>query len=282
MSKEIPQLEQEQMKKLADLGDRLRQLREERLLTLQQVAAKTMIQPRLLHAIEAGKLHELPEPVYIQGFIKHYADALGLDGAVFSKAFPTEPDIRSIQPSWKDSPAAQLRPIHLYVAYVLLIAVAIGGLSYLMRRSASWVTGGIKPELVTVTQATVGEEATTTAGTSQPPATANPIAVDNPNPSEISGKAVRVDITLTGQSWLRIQADGKTEFQGILPEGTQKTWMAESQLIVRAGNAGAVLLSYNKGEAELMGALGAVEEKTFSTDQKAASIARPDSDLIPR
>jgi len=50
-----------------------------------------MIQPRVIRAIEAGNLKELPEGVYIRGFLRRYADALGLDGHALASEFPLEP-----------------------------------------------------------------------------------------------------------------------------------------------------------------------------------------------
>lgn len=259
----VSQAEQNQLDKLAEIGAYLRQAREDRLLTLDQVAAKTLIQARLLNAIEHGKLHQLPEPIYIRGFIKRYADALGLSGAEIANAFPTGPGLRTIQPSWKDSPAAQLRPIHLYLVYILLIVTAVSGLSYLMSRSASWVSA----ETSNVIQAPATEapatEATASPTASPSPQAATPAAPDKP---------VRVAITLTEQSWLRVEVDGQTDFQGILPEGTERTWMAENELKVRAGNAGGVRVSYNESEPESMGASGDVEERIFSVSQDSASL----------
>jgi hypothetical protein len=71
---------------------------------------------------------------------------------------------------------------------------------------------------------------------------------------------------------VRIKADGKTEFEGILTEGTQRTWTADSQITIRAGNAGAVMVAYNEGQSTRLGAPGAVEEVKFPTDQQAASL----------
>jgi cytoskeletal protein RodZ len=147
MNKETSKLEQEQIQRLAEIGDRLRQLREEHSLTLEQVATKTMIQSRILNAIETGRLDQLPEPIYIQGFIKRYANALGINGSELAKEFPVEQSLQAAQssaPSWKDSPQAQLRPMHLYAAYLLLIVAAISGLSYLISRSSSYKFAGLE------------------------------------------------------------------------------------------------------------------------------------------
>jgi cytoskeletal protein RodZ len=263
------QLEQNQLDKLAEIGAYLRQARETRLLTLDQIATKTLIQARLLNAIEDGKLNQLPEPVYIRGFIKRYADALGLNGSEVANAFPTGPGLRAIQPSWKDSPAAQLRPIHLYVVYILLIVAAVSGLSYLMSRSASWVSA----EANNVIQAPAAE--TTTP---EPASSPNAAPVPQATAPALPDKPVRVAITLTEQSWLRVEVDGQTDFQGILPEGTERTWTANDELKIRAGNAGGVQVSYNESQPERMGGSGNVEEVTFSASQDSASL--PDASAL--
>jgi cytoskeletal protein RodZ len=268
MRKDTSQLERRQSEKLVELGDYLRKAREERFLDLEEIASATLIQPRLLRAIEAGQLSQLPEPVYIKGLIKRYADFLGFHGNRFADEFPLESNIRAIHPSWQDSPAAQLRPIHLYVAYILLIITAISGLSYLMNRSGSLArSSGVTFQL----------PAGSLSKRSQPQPTGAP-KDDDLLPTRLNGsspnpdKPVRVDITLTAQSWLRVDVDGKTEYEGTLPEGSQKTWTADNKLTLRAGNAGGVILAYNNGQPERLGAPGSVKEITFSAPQQSASL----------
>lgn len=262
MTRRPENLQEEQIRRLSELGASLRQARQDLSLSLEDMAAKTMIRAGILSAIEQGRLNQLPEPVYIQGFIRRYADALGLDGVQVSSRFPTRLELRGMQPSWKNTPAAQLRPIHLYAIYVALIMAAISSLSYMMDRSASWSTVTIPAQIPTDPVQTDENDRRQSQGRS-PAATAT---------SPLSDSPVRVDVTLTAQSWLRIDVDGKTEFQGILPEGTQKTWEATSKVTIRAGNAGAVLVAYNNTQAQPMGAAGAVEEKTFAAEERAAAL----------
>jgi len=66
----VPSIEQQRAEKLADLGSTLSLKRQEKQLSLAQVETQTRIRSRFLRAIEAGKLDELPEPVYIQSFIQ--------------------------------------------------------------------------------------------------------------------------------------------------------------------------------------------------------------------
>lgn len=253
MTRDVSQLQQEQVERLIQIGAYLHHVREESALTLEEVAARTMIQPRLLRAVEEGKLYQLPEPVYVQGFIRRYAEALGLDGIEFAEAFPAEKSLTVAQSSWKDSPAAQLRPLHLYIAYVALIVASVSLLSLIVGRSAT------APSVSVRTNPTAGAPQTGSKLTS-PSETARPTV----NRSPESDKPVRVAVKLTSQSWLEVEADGAVKLAEVLPEGTERSWTADQQIRVRAGNAGGVLVTQNGGKAEQMGAPGAVEEKTFS------------------
>ena len=270
---EISLAQNEQAQKLTEIGDYLRQVREQHNLTLEQMAGRTLIQARLLNAIESGNLKPLPEPVYIRGFIKRYSEALGLNGGEIAEAFPIESGLRTVQPSWKDSPAAQLRPLHLWAAYVLLIVAAVSGLSYVISQSSF---NTVRP-----TQATTTDSTAPSPEASRPAVSPSSTVASAASP-DASGLPVRVDMTLTGQSWVRVEVDGKNEFEGVLSEGTQRTFTANEAVKIRAGNAGGVLIAYNDSEAQLMGAPGAVKEMTFSLDQNSASLPNSSANPLPQ
>ncbi|MEB3291831.1 MAG: helix-turn-helix domain-containing protein, partial [Synechococcales bacterium] len=80
MRRHVLQVRQLQAEKLTELGVRLCEGRKLLGMSLDEVASKTHIQQRLLRAIETGNLDDLPEPVYIQSFIRQYANAIGLNG----------------------------------------------------------------------------------------------------------------------------------------------------------------------------------------------------------
>src|SRR5579883_716262 len=69
---------------LATIGQKLKSAREAQGLTLVQVYERTKIPLNHLQAVEEGNTEDLPEPVYILGFIKRYAECVGLDGQVLS------------------------------------------------------------------------------------------------------------------------------------------------------------------------------------------------------
>src|SRR5688572_23247736 len=65
----------------ATVGERLRAAREEKALSLEDLAAQTRIPRRHLESLETAAWERLPAPTYTIGFAKSYASAVGLDRA---------------------------------------------------------------------------------------------------------------------------------------------------------------------------------------------------------
>jgi cytoskeletal protein RodZ len=61
------------------VGEILKNARQEKNLTLEEVEAKTKIRKKFLEAIEENNCQKLPSLTYVQGFIKNYAEFLGQD-----------------------------------------------------------------------------------------------------------------------------------------------------------------------------------------------------------
>lgn len=53
---------------MKELGDLLRQAREEQQMTIEEISEKTKIRTAYLEAIEAGDQSALPDEVYVRGF----------------------------------------------------------------------------------------------------------------------------------------------------------------------------------------------------------------------
>lgn len=73
------------------VGQVLKQTREEKFYTLEEVEKATKIRKELLEALEQGQYKKLPPPTFVQGFIKNYGRFLGLDSekllAIFRREF---------------------------------------------------------------------------------------------------------------------------------------------------------------------------------------------------
>ncbi len=240
---------------LLELGTLLQMARQQQRQTLESMASLTLIRPSLLAAIEQGDLDSLPEPVYIRGLIRRYGDALHLDGETLASQFFTP--LRVQRHSWQESPAAQLRPLHLYAAYFLVLVTAVSGLSYLLKRTAPEST--LLPPLEPLSSIeTPAANATTSS---------SPVAALAEAEGAEPQAPIQVEMTLTAQSWLRVTSDGSTKFEGIMQPGDTRLWTADEALTIRAGNAGGVVVSFNNNEAEALGQPGMVKEVTYSPDK---------------
>jgi cytoskeleton protein RodZ len=63
----------------SSLGEFLRQEREKRGITIEQVASATKINVRLLHLLESDQYSELPAKPFIRGFVSAYSRFIGID-----------------------------------------------------------------------------------------------------------------------------------------------------------------------------------------------------------
>ncbi len=79
-----------QQSQLAQIGAFLREKREQQGKSLQDIASSTYIRPQLLSGIETGDPELLPEPIFVQGFIRRYAETLGLKGVELSAQFTVD------------------------------------------------------------------------------------------------------------------------------------------------------------------------------------------------
>lgn len=98
------------------------------------------------------------------------------------------------------------------------------------------------------------------------PSSALTTITPTPSPQEATTTPVEVTLELQDKSWLRVKVDGKTEFEGELKKGDKKTWTAKKEVMVRSGNAGAVLISTNKKQPAPLGSMGSIKQVTFTPE----------------
>ena len=97
----------------------------------------------------------------------------------------------------------------------------------------------------------------------EPPPTAVPDASFEPPSEEPAGELVVVLVLGEEASWLEVFEDQEKAFTGIVLSGVRLTFRAESEIKVKAGNAGTVSVRVNDQEKGLLGETGKVVEKTF-------------------
>lgn len=75
---------------MSELGNRLREAREEKGLTLDDLEEMTKIQKRYLKGIEEGNYDLIPGKFYVRAFIKQYAETVGLDADLVFEEYRSE------------------------------------------------------------------------------------------------------------------------------------------------------------------------------------------------
>src|SRR5215208_7609945 len=78
----------------AEIGRFLEQKRKERGLSLEEVEQATKIRKRYLTGLERANYSILPDAVYARGFLKTYANYLGLDGEALSRQLKSGTKVR--------------------------------------------------------------------------------------------------------------------------------------------------------------------------------------------
>jgi flagellar biosynthesis protein FlhG len=68
-------------------GSTLREYREAKRLSLETIVEKTKIRPAILEALEEDRFGDLPEPVFLRGFLRQLAVCLGLDPGVICREY---------------------------------------------------------------------------------------------------------------------------------------------------------------------------------------------------
>lgn len=162
---------QEREELLRQVGRELRQAREERSLSVSQLYRQTLVPAHQIEALEAGRIHELPEDVYVRGFIRRIANALGLNGIAIADSVPEPDPVKSVVPSWYHATGTplggfQLTSVHLYLGYTALIAGAVGGLSWMSRQVAPGTS--VKTEPTPASQTSMSPKATRAAAITKP------------------------------------------------------------------------------------------------------------------
>jgi cytoskeleton protein RodZ len=121
----------------ARVGDVLANLREARGIELADIASHLRIREQYLASIESGDLSHLPGPTYAIGFVRSYANFLGLDGDEAVRLFKGERDGDAQKATLNfPEPLSESRIPRgalLFVSLVLAL-VAYGGWYYLSSR----------------------------------------------------------------------------------------------------------------------------------------------------
>ncbi|HCP08894.1 MAG TPA: hypothetical protein DIT25_03810 [Candidatus Moranbacteria bacterium] len=134
------------------LGEKLKKLRSERRMSLGEASRNTRIQKKYLEFLEEGQYSNLPADVYVRGFLRSYADFLGVDEKILVKLYEKENEIKKNlekrENSGKKKPPTAGKTIDVssfvftpkLITIGLLILLVSGGIFYLYKEIGSFAS----------------------------------------------------------------------------------------------------------------------------------------------
>lgn len=261
---------------MSELGTRLHQAREGQGLSLAQAAIDTRILQQSLAALEEGAYQRLPSDVAARGFIRNYAQYLGLSPDEMIELYRRE---RGATDQIRVVPATNPPSTRTYVLPgffgVFLVTVALIGLSYVLLNALGRIGDRARTAASIIETATVPPPSplpTVAVSTAPLPAlpprapTAGPApgvgpagvaglpgpaaggALDEATPTPAAPIVLEVVIARASgneNSWVRIQTDGNVAFEGIMRSGEKLVFQAQRRVFVRAGNPPDVSVTVN-------------------------------------
>ena len=224
------------------VGERLRAAREEKGLSLEDVAAQTRIPQRHLESLETADWDKLPAPTYTTGFAKSCATAVGLDRTEIGEQLRGEMGGQRavIHQAEVFEPADPARTMPKWLVFGAIGAVIVVVL--LM----SWLNERSLEQPAEETNTAVAEAPATP--TVPAPAPAAPAAAQGP-----------VVLTATEPAWIQVTDQGKTLFSGELAAGQGYTVPATATApLLKAGKPEAVRVNVGNAVAPPVGPPGKV------------------------
>ncbi len=254
---------------MRELGEYLRQMRENRGVSLEEVAEATKVNIRFLQALEEGQYDILPPEVYIRGFLRAYGEYLGIDPEELftryeaekpkkkKRLFAPKPDIQpqrvieatrmpeggktekiGISDIWH-----YIRAIPAIVYAFALVVIVIGAVIILSIRNNE------PPD--TVSEAIFGD--TTIQRASPSPldediAQEIRISIDTVNAAQALSIAESLTFTIRTKQMvsLYVELDHiKKAFKGVLNPGQRRNWRVKNSLYIETSNPSALKISVN-------------------------------------
>ncbi|MDQ3736831.1 MAG: helix-turn-helix domain-containing protein [Actinomycetota bacterium] len=266
------------------IGPLLEKKRLEKGLSLKEAEQATKIRTRYLKGLEREDPTALPDPVYARGFLKTYANFLGLDGEQLSREFRDhraprreryldyerpqrgEFDQPIINPGGVDD-AERRRisgaTIFTIVLAVLVLAVVIGALYYVGSRS----TGNI-PNNAPEEELVVEHEAEDDSLREEPAAgpESKTVAEDRADDASNEGsEAVQVTVRVVGvPTGLTVLTDGTVASDQFAQPGFSQTFEARRTVTISTANAGAVEVEVDGQNKGRLGQLGKPLTRDFT------------------
>jgi len=272
------------------LGIDLKRIREEKGITLKEIADATRISLRHMQNLESGHYKDLPGGIYNRAFLRAYCEHLGIDTEQILRRYAAETTPTAEKASKPDISVPQQKSrggIHPTFLWSLMLALSVSGLYY----SRGWIASVFSPYFrepavqaipTTLTETetepqpipTQPIQATETpalAFSTESAGSANAIAADAIGPTHEAAletaeylqgsdnlSNIRLKFEVLQKCWISVHSDGHPVAVMLMEPGDKESFGASDRFFLILGNAGGVRLTINGRRAKPLGKSGEV------------------------
>jgi cytoskeleton protein RodZ len=266
----------------------LRLAREQKKITLQQIADQTHISLRQLENLEEGRFSQLPGGMYNRAFIRAYCECLGLDPTGFLQKYeaetPPPPEKTVTLKSRNFRPLMPRRSLSPVLIWSVMLLISIGSLLYSRRwiadffapyfsRSQEMLLAKQAPKLPQAQPAGVPVEHHPVAQHDHSPSTSIPAALPAEGPKEQPPGTLRLEFEVVQRCWVSVTRDSDRVLVKLLEPGEDLSFDAVEKFYIILGNAGGVRLKINGKRAKPPGNSGEVVKMMINAENVSNLLA---------
>jgi cytoskeletal protein RodZ len=266
-------------------GAVLREARERKGMSLQQIAVATKIAPGALEALERDDISRLPGGLFSRAFVRSYAMQVGLDPEETVRDFlahfsndsltvghPTAGTIEDNEAVQSDQRIARTLLRLVLVSLPLVTALVYFGGSRKLPSEPPPASAALIPESeqepLSGSVLPAGDGASPTAGSLDGP--------DAPRaPRDTSPHRLNVRLSTSDECWISVVADSQPAVERLLQAGQAEVVDARQSMVLRAGNAGALNWTINGAVGRPLGSSGQVVTVRVDLENFRSFLALP-------
>ena len=195
-------------------------------LTIEEVVEKTKLHPSVIRDLEEGDLHKI-NPTYLKGFIRIYANFLGVDlGEALEEIPSAQPKTEYPRTTVKKRSFKEIPPhtkkliiqavVGFFIVWIGLIVVrgVFRGITGFFKAQSAKKVERVEKKVVATKPAVNSEE-------------------------------LSVSLTVKRDCFLRVKVDGNLLFEGILSKGSIETWQAKDKMELKISDGSAIYIEVN-------------------------------------
>ena len=279
---------------LSEFGDYLKHAREVHGMSLRELEHVTRIRIKYLTAIEEGDVGVLQSDIQLYGFVRSYAQQVGLDPdntlSMLHQAlqkrsktgllnvFGVKKRVTKSQKSWPDValpnskmmfeksteqriPSLLKKLVNPQILIVVLLVVSLTvffawGSPYIKNMIALLNRQDVSTPII------LGPTITSTF--------LSYVSVTSTNlPPVVNFSDINLTIIAEQRSLVKVTVDGALEYQGILQMGERRDYYGNDRIELTTGNGKGIRVIYNQSDGGVMGEFGEVVTWVFSPNSKS-------------